>query len=96
MRTTTARIFEEDLERARVIGAVRQQSAHEVLHSALAEYVANHRVELEVLFTSVQAAVLSGDSAGLREAFATEVTPESDQMDDDARRAEERWSAGST
>ena len=96
MRTTTTRVFEDDLERARVIGAVRQLSAQDVLHIALDEYVVNHRAELEGLFKAVQAAVLSGDSAGLREAFATEVTAESDQMDEDARRAEERWSAGST
>lgn len=90
MRTTTARIFEEDLERARVIGAVRQQSAHEILHTALEEYVAAHRVELEVLFSSVQAAVLSGDSAGLREAVSREA---SRPDDDDARRAQELWEA---
>ncbi len=90
MRTTTARVFEEDLDRARVIGAVRQQSAHDVLHTALQEYVINHRVELEVLFNSVQAAVLTGDAAGLREA----VSREASQPDtDDARRAQQLWEA---
>jgi hypothetical protein len=90
MRTVTVRVFEDDLERSRVIGAVRQQSAQEVLHVALNEYVINHRVELEGLFKAVQNAVLSGDSAGLREALATKASHE---MDDDARRAEELWSA---
>ncbi len=93
MRTTTARIFEEDLERARVIGALRQMSAPEILHVSLNEYVINHKAELAGLFTAVQSAVLSGDSAGLREAFATE--PQTAHgVDDDARRAEERWTAG--
>jgi hypothetical protein len=90
MRTTTTRIFEEDVERARVIGAVRQQSAHEVLHTALDEYVTNHRVELEVLFNSVRLAVLSGDGPGLREAISREAArPDTDE----ARRAQERWEA---
>ena len=90
MRTITARVFEDDVERARVIGAVRQQSAQEVLHVALTEYVINHRVELEVAFKAVQAAVLTGDAAGLREAFTSEVAP---AVDDEARLAEELWSA---
>jgi hypothetical protein len=90
MRTITARIFEDDLDRSRVIGAVRQQSAQEIIHVALNEYVINHRVELEGLFQAVQTAVLSGDSAGLREAFTRETSP---VIDDEARRAEELWSA---
>jgi hypothetical protein len=90
MRTITARVFESDVDRARVIGAVRQQSAHEVLHAALEEYVANHRAELEGRFQAVQAAVLSGDTDGLREAFLSEVAPREDEH---ARRAEETWSA---
>ena len=90
MRTVTARVFEDDIERSRVIGAVRQQSAQDVLHLALNEYVHNHRAELEGVFKAVQAAVLSGDSAGLREAFASE-TPHAPQMDPDSQRAQEMW-----
>lgn len=88
MRTTTTRIFEDDVERARVIGAFRRQSAHEVLHTALEEYVTNHRVELEVLFNSVRAAVLSGDGPALRKAVSREA-PRTGV--DDARRAQEQW-----
>jgi hypothetical protein len=91
MRTITARVYEDDIERSRVLGAVRQQSAQDVLHAALNEYVINHRVELEGLFKAVQAAVLSGDSAGLREAFASEASHEPHEMDDDARRAQDMW-----
>lgn len=90
MRTITARVFEEDMDRARVLGAVRQQSAQEILHVALEEYVARHRAELEGRFRAVQAAVLSGDTDGLREAFLSTSSPHDDE---DARRAEELWAA---
>ena len=91
MRTVTARVFEDDIERSRVIGAVRQQSSQDVLHLALNEYVINHRDELEGLFKAVQAAVLSGDSAGLRDAFASQATHELPEMDEETRRAQEMW-----
>ena len=65
--STTARLLAEDLERARLIGAVQNQGHQEVIHEALLEYVANHRDVLQGQFQQVQRAVLAGDRESLRE-----------------------------
>jgi hypothetical protein len=91
MTTTTARVFAEDVERARVIGAVRQQSAHEVIHAALEEYVANHRDELDELFRAVQNAVLAGSRDELQRVLRSGAAARAGA---DVRRLDEVWGRG--
>lgn len=73
MTTRTARLYESDVHRAQVIAAVRGESAQDVLHLALEEFIANHRVELQGVFRAVQDAVLSDNREDLRVILASSV-----------------------
>jgi len=91
MSTITARVFEEDLQRAKVLGAVQHRSPQEIIHAALDEYVANHRRELAGLFSDVQRAVLDGDREALRATLAANAAARGVAA---AERAAQEWDEG--
>jgi hypothetical protein len=68
-RTKTARLYAEDIDRAQMLAAVRQETPQQLLHAALSEFIETHRDELDASFRRVQEAVLSNDLAETRRIF---------------------------
>ncbi len=64
-RSKPIRIFADDDSALEMLTQLRQQSRAEVIHEALAEYIANHRAELSQIYTETQQALAAGDLDGL-------------------------------
>ncbi len=60
-KSKPVRIFANDDSALEVLAHLRRQSRAEVIHEALAEYVANHRDELHRIFSETQQAIAAGD-----------------------------------
>jgi hypothetical protein len=74
------RIFAHDDSALAVLAQLRRQSRAEVIHEALAEYLANHRDELSRLYAETQQALAAGDLDRLVRASMTERDAELDAI----------------
>lgn len=83
MLTKPQRMLAEDVQRLRVLAAVRNETPQQLLHRALNEFIEAHRSELDGSFERVQSAVLSNDREQLRAVFAAAVPG---QVEADLRR----------
>jgi predicted transcriptional regulator len=80
VRTKPVRIFESDDAALSVLAGVLRRGRSEVLHAAIAEYLANHREELAGLFAATQRAVAAGDVDALARASAAALEHEIDSL----------------
>jgi hypothetical protein len=79
VRTKPIRIFEADHAPVRLLAGVERRSPADVLHSALAEYLHNHRDELQSVYADTQRALAAGDLESLVTAMVGEAAD--DQME---------------
>ena len=70
-KSKPVRIFAKDDSALEVLAQLRRQSRAEVIHEALAEYLVNHRDELNRLYTETQQALAAGDIDRLVRASTT-------------------------
>lgn len=70
-KSKPVRIFADDDSALDVLAQLRRQSRAQVIHEALAEYLANHRKELSRLYSETQQALASGDFERLGRASAS-------------------------
>jgi len=69
-RSKPVRIFADDDSALAQLAQLMRRSRAEVVHEALAEYLANHREELGRLYEETQSALASGDLERLIRASA--------------------------
>jgi len=69
-RSKPVRIFAADDSALEQLAQLMHRSRAEVVHEALAEYLANHRDELGRLYAETQSALASGDLERLARASA--------------------------
>jgi hypothetical protein len=67
-QSKSVRIFAEDDSALEELTRLLRRSRAEVMHAALAEYLARHREELTRLYDQTQQAIASGDLAALARA----------------------------
>lgn len=82
-RTKPVRIFESDDNVLTMLAGMQQRGRSEVIHAALAEYVANHRGELSALFADTQRAIASGDIEAIARVAAASLDRTVDALVDD-------------
>jgi RNA polymerase-interacting CarD/CdnL/TRCF family regulator len=69
-RSKPVRIFSSDDNAVAQLAQLMRRSRAEVVHQALAEYLANHREELSRLYEETQSALASGDLERLAQVSA--------------------------
>lgn len=70
IKSKPVRIFADDDSALEELTRLLRRSRAEVVHEALAEYLAHHREELTQLYEQTQNAIASGDLAELARASA--------------------------
>ncbi len=70
IKSKPVRIFAEDDNALEELTRLLRRNRAEVVHEALAEYLAHHREELTQLYNQTQRAIASGDLATLARASA--------------------------
>lgn len=74
-RTKPVRIFTVDHAPLQLLADVERRTPAEVVHSALAEYLATHRDELASVYRETQAFLRAGDIDGLTGALRRDAAP---------------------
>ncbi len=80
IKTKPLRIFEADHAPIRSIAGARGMLAAELVHTAVEEYVINHRDELARIYAETQAALAAGDLGGLARSMAAAAADQVDEM----------------
>jgi hypothetical protein len=81
-RTKPMRIFASDHDPIRLLADLSRQMPADVVHTALREYMVNHREELAALHAETQAFIESGDIDGLTAALRKDARGLAEQMTD--------------
>jgi len=84
-KSKPVRIFVEDDSALEELTRLLRRSRAEVVHEALAEYLAHHREELTQLYDQTQQAIASGDLGALARASAAARQAEVDAIMADLR-----------
>jgi hypothetical protein len=79
-KSKPVRIFAEDDNALEELTRLLRRSRAEVVHAALAEYVAHHREELARLYDQTQKAIAAGDLGALARASAAARASEVDAI----------------
>lgn len=74
-KTKPVRILTADHAPLQLLAAVERRTAAEVVHSALAEYLATHRGELASIYGETQTLLRAGDIDGLTAALRRDAVP---------------------
>jgi hypothetical protein len=80
VKTKPIRIFEADHPPIRSIAGAKGMLPAEFIHTAVEEYVINHRDELAVIYAETQAALAAGDLDGLARSMAAAAASQVDDM----------------
>lgn len=81
-RTKPMRIFASDHEPIRLLADLRREAPADLVHSALREYMVNHRDELAVLHAETRHFIQTGDIDGLTAALRHDARGLAQQMGD--------------
>lgn len=79
-RSKPVRIFDSDDAALTMIAGLLRRNRAEIVHAALAEYIANHREELAALFKESQRAIAKGDLEALAKVSAEGLEAEIDAL----------------
>lgn len=79
-KTKPIRIFESDDSALTLVAGMLRRGRAEIVHAALAEYIANHRKELAALFEETQRAIATGDIEAVTKASADALESEIDRL----------------
>jgi len=74
-KTKPVRIFAADHAPLRLVAGVEGRTPADVVHAALAEYMAAHREELARIFGETHALLRTGDTDGLVAALRRDAAP---------------------
>ena len=78
--TKPVRILDSDDSVLTMLAGIQHRGRSDIIHSALAEYVANHRAELADLFADSQRAVATGDINAVARVAAASLTRAVDDL----------------
>ncbi len=81
-RTKPMRIFASDHDPIRLLADLSRQMPADVVHTALREYMVNHREELAALHAETRAFIEAGDIDGLAAALRNDARGLAEQMTD--------------
>jgi len=83
--TKPMRILASDHEPIRLLADLRREAPADVVHTALREYMVNHRDELVAIHAETRRFIESGDIDGLAAALRDDARGLAEQMADHAR-----------
>ena len=92
-RTKPMRILASDHEPIRLLADLRREAPADAVHTALREYMVNHRDELVALHAETRHFIESGDIDGLAAALRDDAPGLAEQMAHDARAGSGREAA---
>ena len=79
-RTKPVRVLDADHSALRLVASVEGRQPAAVIHSALSEYLENHRDQLVDVFARAQRAIATGDLAALTELLAPGTSEIADEL----------------
>ena len=80
VKTKPIRIFEADHPPIRSIAGAKGMLPAEFVHTAVEEYIVNHREELALIYAETQAALAAGDLDGIARSMAAAAATQVDDM----------------
>ncbi len=80
VRTKPFRIFESDIAPLRLIAELEQRSPQDVIHIALAKYVADNRSQISDVFDKTQTALADGDIDALSSLLSASARSRADEL----------------
>jgi hypothetical protein len=80
VRTKPICILESDHAPLRLLAELERRSPQEVVHAALADYLASHRDELAAVFADTQRAIATGDLEALTARLAAAAEAQADAL----------------